>query len=99
MNANMSLTVIGCAHYQLDNGPLSQVFVMVNDPDNKSIKGYALAKMSASDDVVKNLPQDSSQYPLTADFEVTNKVSGGKLTQHIQRYIQPSAKPIPKAPN
>ena len=97
MKSIMNLTVIGCAHYQMDNGPLSQVFVMVNDPDNKNIKGFALAKMSASEEVIKMLPADVSSYPMSGDFEVTNKVSGGKLTQHIQSYVLPSSKPGSKA--
>ena len=98
LTSTMTLTVIGCAHYNMDSGPLSQVFAMVNDPANKSVKGFALAKITATEEVIKNLPQDATAYPLTADFEVTNKVSGGKLTQCLQRYIPvPAKQSAPKA--
>ncbi len=95
MKATMTLQVLGCASYNMENGNISQVFAMVNDPDNKNIKGFAVAKMSTVEAVVAALPADPAQYPFTADFEVHNKVSKGKLTQHIQRYI-PSVK-APKA--
>ena len=95
MKATMTLQVLGCASYNMESGNISQVFAMVNDPENKNIKGFAVAKMSSESSVVASLPADPAQYPLTADFEVHNKVAGGKLTQHIQRFI-PSAK-APKA--
>lgn len=93
MKATMTLQVLGCASYNMENGNISQVFVMVNDSENKNIKGFAVAKMSTVEDVVAALPADPNQYPFIADFEVHNKVAGGKLTQHIQRYI-----PSPKSP-
>lgn len=95
MKAKMILDVIGCASYNLENGNISQVFAMVNDPENKNVKGYAVAKMSAHESVIAALPSDPSQYPFSGEFEVHNKVAGGKLTQHIQAFI-PAAVPSPK---
>ena len=78
----MGLTVVGCASYKMDNGPLRQLFAIV-ESDNPDVKGHGCVKMSCEQKVWDDLPSDPAAYPLNITVMVKNKTAAGKITQHV----------------
>lgn len=92
---SMDLNVIGCASYNMDNGPLRQLFAIVPS-ENPDVKGHQPVKLSCEQIVWNDLSADPAAYPIYITVMVKNKTAAGKITQHVVA-IQQVTPPAKKA--